>query len=69
MVFIIDVLSRRIGAWHASTSWTVDLVTGPLRMALWQRKREGYSVRATIFHSGPHKPVSDAEFAAAGWVD
>ncbi len=53
MVFIIDVFSRRIVAWHASTSKTVDLVTIPLRMALWQRKREGYPVKAAelIHHS------------------
>ncbi|GAA13368.1 putative transposase, partial [Gordonia alkanivorans NBRC 16433] len=42
VVFIIDVFSRRIVAWHASTSKTVELVTVPLRMALWQRNREGH---------------------------
>ena len=53
VVFIIDVFSRRIVAWHASTSKTVDLVTIPLRMALWQREREGHSVKAAelIHHS------------------
>ena len=53
VVFIIDVFSRRIIAWHASTSKTVDLVTVPLRMALWQRRREGNPVKATelIHHS------------------
>ncbi|MDV8079821.1 IS3 family transposase [Rhodococcus sp. IEGM 1370] len=53
VVFIIDVFSRRIVAWHASTSKTVDLVTIPLRMALWQRKREGHAVKAAelIHHS------------------
>lgn len=53
VVFIIDVFSRRIVAWHASTSKTVDLVTVPLRMALWQREREGHPVKAAelIHHS------------------
>lgn len=53
VVFIIDVFSRRIVAWHASTSKTVDLVTIPLRMALWQRRREGHPVKAAelIHHS------------------
>lgn len=53
VVFIIDVFSRRIVAWHASTSKTVELVTVPLRMALWQRKREGHPVKAAelIHHS------------------
>ena len=53
VVFIIDVFSRRIVAWHASMSKTVDLVTIPLRMALWQRRREGNPVKAAelIHHS------------------
>lgn len=53
VVFIIDVFSRRIVAWHASTSKTVELVTVPLRMALWQRKGEGHPVKAAelIHHS------------------
>ncbi|SDU40212.1 Integrase core domain-containing protein [Gordonia westfalica] len=53
VVFIIDVFSRRIVAWHASTSKSVELVTVPLRMALWQRNREGHPVKAAelIHHS------------------
>ena len=53
VVFIIDVFSRRIIAWHASTSKSVDLVTVPLRMALWQRRHEGHPVKAAelIHHS------------------
>ncbi|WP_256933066.1 IS3 family transposase, partial [Rhodococcus sp. MH15] len=53
VMFIIDVFSRRIVAWHASMSKTVDLVTIPLRMALWQRRREGHPVKAAelIHHS------------------
>ncbi|AMY20363.1 IS3 family transposase [Rhodococcus kroppenstedtii] len=53
VVFIVDVFSRRIVAWHASTSKTVDLVTVPLRMALRQRRREGHPVKGTelIHHS------------------
>lgn len=53
VVFIIDVFSRKIVAWHASMSKTVDLVTIPLRMALWQRNRDGNPVKAAelIHHS------------------
>ncbi|MBY6365184.1 IS3 family transposase [Rhodococcoides corynebacterioides] len=53
VVFIVDVFSRRIVAWHASTSKSVELVTVPLRMALRQRRREGYPVKAAelIHHS------------------
>lgn len=53
VVFIIDVFSRKIVAWHASTSKTVELVVIPLRMALWQRAHEGHPVIAghLIHHS------------------
>ncbi len=44
-MFIIDVFSRRIVAWHASTSKEVSLVTTPLRMALWQRAHDGHPVK------------------------
>lgn len=42
VTFIIDVFSQRIVAWHAATSKETDLVMIPLRMALWQRDREGH---------------------------
>lgn len=43
--FIVDVFAQRIVAWHASTSKTTPLVLTPLRMALWQRDREGHPVQ------------------------
>jgi putative transposase len=42
VAFIVDVYAQRIVAWHASTSKATDLVMIPLRMALWQRDREGH---------------------------
>jgi len=42
VAFIIDVFSQRIVAWHAATSKETDLVMVPLRIALWQRDREGH---------------------------
>ena len=42
VAFIVDVYSQRIVAWHASTSKSTDLVMTPLRMALWERGREGH---------------------------
>lgn len=42
--FIVDVFAQRIVAWHAATSKTTPLVLTPLRMALWQRDREGHPV-------------------------
>ena len=51
VAFILDVFSRRIVAWHASSSKQTDLVMTPLRMALWQRDREGHPVTAgTLIH-------------------
>lgn len=51
--FIVDVFAQRIVAWHASTSKETDLVMIPLRMALWQRDREGHpaSPGELIHHS------------------
>jgi transposase InsO family protein len=46
VAFILDVFSQRIVAWHAQTSKHVDLVMIPLRIALWQRGREGHPIQA-----------------------
>lgn len=42
VAFIVDVFAQRIVAWHALTSKVTDLVMTPLRMALWQRGRDGH---------------------------
>ena len=41
VAFIVDVFSQKIVAWHASTCKDTDLAMIPLRMALWQRDRDG----------------------------
>jgi len=46
VAFIIDVYSRLIVGWHAMNSRPTELITVPLRMALWQRKRNGYVIEA-----------------------
>lgn len=53
VAFILDVYAQRIVAWHAATSKQTDLVMIPLRMALWQRAREGHPASAgeLIHHS------------------
>jgi transposase InsO family protein len=51
VAFILDVFAERIVAWHASTSKATDLVMVPLRMALWQRDREGHpTVAGELIH-------------------
>jgi putative transposase len=44
VAFIVDVFAQRIVAWHAATSKHTDLVMTPLRMAIWQRDRDGNPV-------------------------
>jgi hypothetical protein len=55
VAFILDVFAQRIVAWHASTSKSVEPVMTPLRMALWQRGREGRPTvpGELIHHSEP----------------
>ncbi len=45
VAFIVDVYSQRIVAWHAQTTKHVELVMIPLRMALWERARDGHPVQ------------------------
>jgi putative transposase len=44
VAFIVDVFSQRIVAWHAQTTKHVELVMIPLRMALWERDRQGHPI-------------------------
>ena len=41
---VVDVFAQRIVAWNAATTKDVDLVITPIRMAIWQRAREGNPV-------------------------
>jgi transposase InsO family protein len=45
VAFIVEVFSQRIIAWHAATSMHTNLVLIPLRMAVWQREREGHPIQ------------------------
>lgn len=44
VAFILDVFAHKIVAWNVASTKTVELVDAPLRMALWQREREGHRV-------------------------
>lgn len=44
VAFILDVFAQKIVAWNVAPSKAVELVDVPLRMALWQRDREGHPV-------------------------
>lgn len=44
VAFILDVFAQKIVAWHAATVRDADLVLVPLKMAIWQREREGHPI-------------------------
>jgi transposase InsO family protein len=44
VAFIVDVFAQKIVAWHAATVRDADLVLTPLKMAIWQRGREGHPI-------------------------
>jgi putative transposase len=45
VAFILDVFSQRIAGWHAAADRRTDLVMTPLRIALWDRGRQGRPVK------------------------
>jgi transposase InsO family protein len=44
VAFVVDCFSQRIVGWNASIRRDVELVDVPVRMALWQRDRDGYPI-------------------------
>lgn len=51
VAFIVDVFAQKIIAWHAQINKQTDLVMIPLRMALWERDREGHpTVPGELIH-------------------
>lgn len=64
VAFILDVYAQRIVAWHAATCKDVELVMTPLRMAVWQRAREGHPIpdRQLIHHSDAGSQYTSIKF-------
>lgn len=44
MAFVVDVYAQRIVGWQAASTKVTDLVLTPLRIALWDRDRQGTPV-------------------------
>ena len=44
VAFVVDVFAHKIVAWHAARVRDADLVLVPLKMAIWQRGREGHPI-------------------------
>ena len=65
VAFIVDVFAQLIVAWYASTSKTTELVMTPLRMALWQRGREGRPAQpgGLIHHSDAGSQYTSIRFS------
>jgi putative transposase len=51
VAFCIDVFSRMITGWRASTSMSTDLVLDALVMGIWQRQRQGHCIAGLVHHS------------------
>jgi putative transposase len=51
VAFIIDVYSRMIVGWQASTSLRSDLAIDALEMAVWNQERTGVQLDGLIHHS------------------
>lgn len=51
VAFIIDVFSRMIVGWQASTSLKTDLAIDALEMAIWNRQRQGAELAGLVHHS------------------
>ena len=55
--FVVDVFADRIVSWHVQSTKHAELVTIPLRMALWSRDREAHPVsQGLIAHSDAGSP-------------
>ena len=46
VAFVVDVFAQRIVGWHAATDKKTGLVLTPVRIALWERDRQGHPVTA-----------------------
>jgi putative transposase len=51
VAFVIDVFSRMVVGWQASTSLRSDLALDALEMAIWNRQRSGADVSGLVHHS------------------
>jgi putative transposase len=51
VAFVIDVYSRMVVGWQASTSLRSDLALDALEMAVWQRQRHGVALSGIVHHS------------------
>ena len=66
VAFILDVYSQRIVAWHAQTTKHTELVMIPLRMALWERGRQGRPIEPNQLRA--HSDAG-SQYTSVAWTD
>ena len=64
VAFIVDVFAQRIVGWHAATDRRTDLVLTPLRIALWDRDRQGTPIQPgqLLHHSDAGSQYTSVRF-------
>ncbi|UAJ81767.1 IS3 family transposase (plasmid) [Leifsonia sp. ZF2019] len=65
VAFVVDCFSQRIVGWNASIKRDVELVDVPVRMALWQRERDGRPIERgqLIHHSDAGSQYTSVKFS------
>lgn len=58
VAFVVNCFSQRVISWHADATKVTDLVITPLRMANWERDRQGHPIERghLIHHNDPLDP-------------
>jgi putative transposase len=64
VAFVVDVYAQRIVGWHAATDKRTDLVLTPLRIALWDRDRQGTPIESgqLLHHSDAGSQYTSIRF-------
>lgn len=64
VAFVVDVFAQRIVGWHAATDKKTGLVLTPVRIALWERDRQGHPVTAgnLLHHSDAGSQYTSLRF-------
>ena len=64
VAFVVDVFAQRIVGWHAASDKRTDLVLVPLRIAMWDRARQGHRVERDqlVHHSDAGSQYTSVRF-------
>jgi putative transposase len=64
VAFILDCFAHRIVGWHAASSKRTELVLTPLRIAMWDRDRQGHQIEPgkLVHHSDAGSQYTSLRF-------